>query len=100
MVAFHRCRIVEKKTRHNIRAPEKKRFHHVRVPRTSLLGGVAEVSPEGKYSRVPGGQKQSYGAMLAVRANIVINASRSLARALTSESFAGLRLYGLWVRFS
>ncbi|CAM9403676.1 unnamed protein product [Scytosiphon promiscuus] len=59
------------------------RFHHVRVPRTSLLGGVAVVSPEGRYSRVPGGQKQSYGAMLAVRANIVINASRSLARALT-----------------
>eukprot|EP00752_Nemacystus_decipiens_P008875 g7920.t1 len=59
------------------------RFHRVRVPRTSLLGGVAVVSPEGRYSRVPGGVKQSYGAMLAVRANIVINASRSLARALT-----------------
>ena len=57
----------------------------MRVPRTSLLGGVAVVSPEGRYSRVPGGVKQSYGAMLAVRANIVINASRSLARALTSE---------------
>eukprot|EP00903_Cladosiphon_okamuranus_P010404 g9842.t1 len=59
------------------------RFHHVRIPRKSLLGGVAEVSPEGRYSRIPGGVKQSYGAMLAVRANIVINASRSLARALT-----------------
>lgn len=75
---------------HNTK-PRGERFHHVRVPRTSLLGGVAEVSPEGRYSRVPGGQKQSYGAMLAVRANIVINASRSMARALTSESLFVLR---------
>ncbi|CAM9612546.1 unnamed protein product [Ectocarpus sp. 12 AP-2014] len=71
------------------------RFHHVRVPRTSLLGGVAVVSPEGKYSRVPGGQKQSYGSMLAVRANIVINASRSLARALTiAFRFGAVRTQG------
>ncbi|CAN0142500.1 unnamed protein product [Ascophyllum nodosum] len=59
------------------------RFHYVRVPRTSLLGGIAHVSPDGVYSMVPGGQKQSYGAMLAVRASLVINASKALARALT-----------------
>ncbi|CBJ32604.1 acyl-CoA oxidase [Ectocarpus siliculosus] len=71
------------------------RFHHVRVARTSLLGGVAVVSPEGKYSRVPGGQKQSYGSMLAVRANIVINASRSLARALSiAFRFGAVRTQG------
>lgn len=62
-----------------------RRFHHVRVARTSLLAGVAEVSPEGRYSLTPGGQKQAYGAMLSVRANLVMRASTSLARALTSK---------------
>lgn len=62
------------------------RFHYFRIPRTSLLGGVAEVSPDGRYSLIPGGQKQSYGAMLAVRAGLVMGASSSLGRVLTSES--------------
>lgn len=43
------------------------------------------MSPEGRYSMIPGGQKQAYGAMLAVRANLVMRASAALARALTSE---------------
>lgn len=55
----------------------------MRIPRRNLLGGVATVSPSGDYSRVPGGEKRMYGAMLDVRANIVANASRALAKAAT-----------------
>ncbi|CAM9812115.1 unnamed protein product, partial [Discosporangium mesarthrocarpum] len=59
------------------------RFDNVRTDRTSMLMGVAEVAQDGSYRRVPGGEKQSYGAMLDVRASLVIRASTALGRALT-----------------
>jgi acyl-CoA oxidase len=48
-----------------------------------MLMGVARVTPEGKYERVPGGDKLAYGAMLDVRATLVMKASFSLGRAVT-----------------
>ncbi|KAG5191109.1 palmitoyl-CoA oxidase [Tribonema minus] len=71
------------------------RFHRVRVPRDAMLMGVAEVTPEGDFRRIPGGDKLAYGAMLDVRANLVIKASISLARALTiAIRFSAVRRQG------
>jgi len=58
-------------------------FNQVRIPRDHMLMGFAEVTADGRYVKRPGGEKLAYGAMLDVRANLVIRASFSLARALT-----------------
>ncbi|CAM9141229.1 unnamed protein product, partial [Heterosigma akashiwo] len=59
------------------------RFDRVRLPRDALLGGIAAVGADGRYRRVPGGEKRVYGAMLHVRATLVAGAALSLARAVT-----------------
>mmetsp|Transcript_32449 Transcript_32449/g.41536 ORF Transcript_32449/g.41536 Transcript_32449/m.41536 type:complete len:673 (+) Transcript_32449:68-2086(+) len=59
------------------------RFHQVRIPRDYMLMGFAEVTPSGEYRKKTGGEKLAYGAMLDVRANLVIMSSLSLAKALT-----------------
>lgn len=55
------------------------------------------MSPEGVYSAVSGGEKQAYGAMLAVRATLVMGASAALAKALTSECH---KLFIFFLRFT
>lgn len=71
------------------------RFTHHRVPLDRMLMGVAEVSADGTYTRIPGGEKAAYGAMLDVRANLVMKASSSLARAVTiAVRFSSVRLQG------
>jgi hypothetical protein len=36
------------------------RFDHVHSPRTNLLGGIAAVDKDGRYSRIPGGDKRMF----------------------------------------
>ena len=58
------------------------RFDHVRIPRNNMLMKYSKVSRDGTYysSKIA---KVSYGTMVFVRADIVINASLHLQKALT-----------------
>lgn len=59
-------------------------FDHVRIPREHMLMRFAKVTPEGKYIHPPpSNSKASYVTMLYVRANIVVDAGRALAKAVT-----------------
>lgn len=59
-------------------------FDHVWIPRDSMLMKNASVSPDGVYTPPPkSNAKASYGTMVFVRATIVADASKFLARALT-----------------
>ncbi|KAH7431891.1 hypothetical protein KP509_08G071700 [Ceratopteris richardii] len=59
------------------------RFNNVHIPRENMLMRLATVTKEGKYvhSNVP--TQLAYGAMVNVRKSIVMDASYSLARAVT-----------------
>ncbi|KAJ3023886.1 hypothetical protein HKX48_000072 [Thoreauomyces humboldtii] len=57
-------------------------FDKVRIPRDQMLMRYARVEADGTYVRPPS-SKLSYGTMVFVRANIVSNSARNLARAST-----------------
>ncbi|RKO91254.1 acyl-CoA dehydrogenase/oxidase C-terminal, partial [Blyttiomyces helicus] len=57
-------------------------FDHVRIPRSALLARFSQVSRDGTYTRPPS-SKLSYSTMVFVRARIVADAGRSLARGVT-----------------
>ncbi|KAJ3172573.1 hypothetical protein HDU88_005902 [Geranomyces variabilis] len=57
-------------------------FDHVRIPRENMLMRYARVEADGSYVRPPS-SKLSYGTMVYVRASIVSNAAKNLARAAT-----------------
>lgn len=57
---------------------------HFRVPRETMLMRYVEVTPDGRYVRLPGStEKSSYGTMIFVRAYIVAGAASALAKGLT-----------------
>lgn len=59
-------------------------FAHVRIPRDYLLAKYARVTKEGVYERPAGVPRQlGYGAMVAVRRGIVVEAGYYLSRAVT-----------------
>jgi len=59
-------------------------FDHVWIPRENMLMKHANVSPDGVYTPPPkSNSKASYGTMVYVRATIVADSSKFLARALT-----------------
>ncbi|XP_019632781.1 PREDICTED: peroxisomal acyl-coenzyme A oxidase 1-like [Branchiostoma belcheri] len=57
-------------------------FNNVRIPRENMLMKYSRVEPDGTYVKPPS-TKLAYGTMVMVRANIVQNSSRFLARAVT-----------------
>jgi len=58
------------------------RFDHVRVPRRHMLMKHSKVEPDGTY-RPPPVAKASYGTMVYVRSDIVMNAALYLKKGLT-----------------
>ncbi|XP_066268561.1 peroxisomal acyl-coenzyme A oxidase 1-like [Branchiostoma lanceolatum] len=57
-------------------------FNNVRIPRENMLMKYSKVEPDGTYVKPPS-TKLAYGTMVQVRANIVVNSGRVLAKAVT-----------------
>ena len=58
------------------------RFDHVRIPRRAMLMGHSRVEPDGMYVPAPV-SKVSYGTMVFIRSDIVMNAALYMKKAVT-----------------
>lgn len=58
------------------------RFDHIRIPRRAMLMGHSRVEPDGTYLPAPV-SKVSYGTMVFIRSDIVMNAALYMKKAVT-----------------
>lgn len=59
------------------------RLNQVRIPRRNMLMKYSKLSRDGKYHFEQGNTKLSYGTMLMIRAQIVVDSANSLSKAAT-----------------